>query len=91
MLIALGDNEHGTMIVNPRNVHDHLKDVAEADDLLKHHVYFPLKEICRIEIINIIVQQQMLASALQEMQKARYEVTSRKTRRKALLNLLILR
>ena len=44
-----------------------------------------LKEICRIEIISIIVQQQMIASALQEIRKARYvsviavEVTSRKT------------
>ena len=71
MHIALGDNEHGTIIGNPRNVHAHRKDVAEADDLLKHHVYFPLTEICRIEIINIIVQQQMLASAMQEMLKAR--------------------
>ena len=97
MHIALGDNGHGTMIGNPRNVHGHnlfiMKDVAEADDLLKQHVYFPLR--CRIEIINIVVQQQMLASALQEMQKARYasvladEVTSRKTRRKALLDFLL--
>ena len=53
--------EYGTMIGNPRNVHDHPKDVAEADDLLKQHVYVPLKEICRIEIVNIIVQQQLLA------------------------------
>ena len=88
MHVALGDNEQGTMIGYPRNVHDHLKDVAEADDLLKQHVYFPLKEICRIEVINIIVQQQMLASALQEMRQDRYvsvladEVTSKKTRRK---------
>ena len=66
---------------------DSPKNVSEADVLLKHlqHVYFPLKEICRIEIINIVVQQQMISSALQEMRKARYvsviadEVTSRKT------------
>ena len=35
MHIALGDNAYGTMIGNLRNFHDHLKDVAEADDLLK--------------------------------------------------------
>ena len=89
MNIALVDNEYGTMIGNPRNFHDHLKDVAEADDL-KQHVYFHLKEICRIEIINI-----MLARALQEMRKARYvsvladEVTSRKIRRNTLLDFLL--
>ena len=83
------------MIGNPRNFHAHRKDVAEADDLLKQHVYFPLKEICRIEILNIIVEQQMLASALQEMRKDRYvsvladEVTW-KTRRMALLDFLLL-
>ena len=59
----------------PRHFLDHLKDTAKADDLLKQDVYF--------EIIDIIVQQQMLASALQEMRKARHvsvladEVTSR--------------
>ena len=37
--IALRDNEYGTMIGNPRNSHDHLKDVTEAEDLLKQHVY----------------------------------------------------
>ena len=84
--IALGDNVYGTMIVNPRNDHDHLKDVAEADDLLKQHE----GDICRIEIIIIIVQQQMLAIAWQEIRKTRYismlaaEVTSRKTRRKGI-------
>ena len=72
MHTALGDNEYCTMIGNPRTVHDHLKDVAEADDVLKQHVYFPIKEICGIEIINILVQQQMLASALHEMRKACY-------------------
>ena len=30
--IALGDNEYGAMIGNPRNGHGHLKDVAEVDD-----------------------------------------------------------
>ena len=30
--------KYGTMIGNPRNVHDHLKDVAKADDLLKQHI-----------------------------------------------------
>ena len=55
-----------------------------------------LRRIYRIEIIKIIVPQQMLASALQEMRKARYvsvladEVTSRKTRRKTLLDFLLL-
>ena len=89
MHIALGANEYGTMIGNPIYLHDHVRDLAEVDDLLKQHVY-------RIEIIHIIVQQQMLASALQEMRKVRYvsvladEVTSRKTRRKALLNFLLL-
>ena len=38
MHIALGDNVYGTMIGNPRNSHDRLKDVAEADDLPKQHV-----------------------------------------------------
>ena len=96
MHTALGGNVYGTMLGNPRHFHDHLKDVAEADDLLKQYVYFPIKEKCRIEIINIIFQQQMLASALQEMRKACYVsvladvVTSRKTRRKALLDLLLL-
>ena len=98
MHIVLGDNEYGSMIGNTINFHDHLNDVAEADDLLKQHVgpIFPLEEICRIEIINIVVQQQiMLASALQEMRKARYvsvladEVTSRKTSIKALLDFLL--
>ena len=60
----LGDNEYGTMTGNPRNFLDHLKDTAKADDLFKQHATF--------EIIDIIVQQQMLASALQEMRKARY-------------------
>ena len=84
------------MIGNPRNSHDHMKDVAEADDLLKQHIYFPLKEIRRIEIINIIVQQQILAHALHDMRKARYvyvladEVTSRKTRRNTLLDFLLI-
>ena len=43
MHIALGVNEYGTMIGNPRNLHDHLRDLAEADALLKQHVYFPLR------------------------------------------------
>ena len=79
------------MIGDPRNYRDHLKDVAEADEFLKQHV-----QICRIEIINIIVQQQMLARALQGMRKARYvavladEITARKTRRKALLDVLLI-
>ena len=31
------------MIGKQRNFDDHLKDVAEADDLLKQHVIFPLR------------------------------------------------
>ena len=89
MHIALGDNACG--IGNPRNVHGHLKDIAEADDRLKQHT------LCRIEIIIASLSNSIiLASALQEMRKARYvsvladEVISRKTRRKPLLDFLLL-
>ena len=80
--------KYGTMIRNSRNVRDHLKDVAEADDL-KQHVYMSDRN-------HQHHCPTVLASALQEMRKARYvsvisdEVTSRKTRRKALLNCLLL-
>ena len=53
----------------------HVKDAHNSDDLVKHHGYFHLKggsHGCHIEIIDIIGQHQIIASALQEMLKACY-------------------
>ena len=78
--------EYGTMIGNPRNVHDHPKDVAEADDFLKQHVYFPSRRyVGSKSSASLSNSNCLLYSALQEMRKARYvsviadKVTLRKT------------
>ena len=64
---------HTTMIGIRGEFLYHLKDFPNSDDLIKQHVYFPLKRYVHVtwmsytEIIDIIVQQQILASALHSL------------------------
>ena len=91
------DSEDVASKGNPGNFLAYLKDVATSDDVLKHHIYAPLKKNatylsprCQNEIIDIIGQQQILASILEEVRKARYfsvladEVTSHNQEQMAL-------
>ena len=55
------------MIGNPRDFHGHLKDVAEADDLLKQRVIFPLGDMSDRNPRHHCPTANACYSALQEM------------------------